>query len=126
MKLTGLHHITMITGDAQRNVAFYADLLGLRFVKKTVNFDAPDAYHLYFGDEQGTPGSILKWFEFAGAARRREGICQVPPLPTALAGSRGVRSGEDRTAHPRDDRLVAGAIACPCVAGGWRRRGLAR
>ena len=67
MKLEGLHHITMITGDAQRNVDFYADMLGLRLVKKTVNFDAPDAYHLYFGDEQGSPGSILTWFEFAGA-----------------------------------------------------------
>jgi glyoxalase family protein len=73
MKLEGLHHITMITGDAQRNVDFYADLLGLRFVKKTVNFDQPEAYHLYFGDEQGTPGSILTWFEFAGAARGRPG-----------------------------------------------------
>ncbi len=70
MKLDGLHHITMITGDAQRNVDFYADLLGLRLVKTTVNFDAPEAYHLYFGDETGSPGSILTWFEFAGAARR--------------------------------------------------------
>ena len=66
MKLEGMHHITMITGDAPRNVEFYADVLGLRLVKKTVNFDAPDAYHLYFGDEQGSPGSILTWFEFAG------------------------------------------------------------
>ena len=74
MKLEGMHHITMITADAQKNVEFYADVLGLRMVKKTVNFDAPDAYHLYFGDEQGSPGSILTWFEFAGAApgpRRR-------------------------------------------------------
>jgi glyoxalase family protein len=69
MRLEGLHHITMITGDAQRNVEFYATVLGLRLVKKTVNFDAPDAYHLYFGDESGTPGSVLTWFEFAGAAR---------------------------------------------------------
>ena len=68
MKLDGLHHITMITGDAQQNVAFYGDVLGLRLVKKTVNFDAPEAYHLYFGDETGAPGSILTWFEFAGAA----------------------------------------------------------
>jgi glyoxalase family protein len=59
MKLVGLHHITMITSDAQRNVGFYADVLGLRLVKKTVNFDDPTAYHLYFGDEQGSPGSIL-------------------------------------------------------------------
>ena len=85
MKLTGLHHITMITGDAQRNVAFYADLLGLRFVKKTVNFDAPEAYHLYFGDEQGTPGSILTWFEFAGAARGQAGIGQIHTLALAVA-----------------------------------------
>ena len=52
MKLVGLHHITMITGNAQQNVDFYADVLGLRLVKKTVNFDDPTAYHLYFGDEQ--------------------------------------------------------------------------
>lgn len=54
MKLDGMHHITMITGDAEKNVTFYADLLGLRLVKKTVNFDAPEAYHLYFGDERVT------------------------------------------------------------------------
>ena len=51
MKLEGLHHITMITADAQATVDFYAGTLGLRLVKKTVNFDSPDAYHLYFGDE---------------------------------------------------------------------------
>src|SRR5919201_1830427 len=85
MRLTGLHHITMLTGDAQRNVAFYADLLGLRFVKKTVNFDAPEAYHLYFGDERGTPGSILTWFEFPGAARGRAGIGQIHTLQLAVA-----------------------------------------
>jgi glyoxalase family protein len=84
MKLTGLHHITMITGDAQRNVSFYADLLGLRLVKKTVNFDAPEAYHLYFGDEQGTPGSILTWFEFAGAPRGRAGVGQIHMLQLAV------------------------------------------
>jgi glyoxalase family protein len=77
MKLEGMHHITMITGDARENVAFYADVLGLRFVKKTVNFDAPDAYHLYFGDEQGSPGSILTWFEFAGARPGRAGAGMI-------------------------------------------------
>jgi glyoxalase family protein len=77
MRLDGLHHITMITGDAQRNVDFYADLLGLRLVKTTVNFDAPEAYHLYFGDETGSPGSILTWFEFAGAARGRPGTGMI-------------------------------------------------
>ncbi len=73
MKLGGLHHITMITGDAQKNVEFYGELLGLRLVKTTVNFDAPEAYHLYFGDEHGSPGSILTWFEFPGAAAGRPG-----------------------------------------------------
>src|SRR3954454_14025957 len=80
MRLEGLHHITMITGDAQSNVAFYADVLGLRLVKKTVNFDAPEAYHLYFGDEQGSPGSILTWFEFAGAQRGRPGAGMIHTL----------------------------------------------
>ena len=80
MNLAGLHHITMITGDAQKNVAFYADLLGLRLVKKTVNFDAPEAYHLYFGDERGSPGSILTWFEFAGAPRGRAGLGMIHTL----------------------------------------------
>src|SRR5204862_5930634 len=88
MKLEGLHHITMITGDARRNVEFYADVLGLRLVKKTVNFDAPEAYHLYFGDERGAPGSILTWFEFAGAApgRPRLGMIHTIQLGVASAG----------------------------------------
>jgi len=77
MQLDGMHHITMITGDAQRNVDFYANVLGLRLVKKTVNFDAPEAYHLYFGDEQGSPGSILTWFEFAGARPGRAGAGMI-------------------------------------------------
>ncbi len=67
MELQALHHITMITGDARRNVEFYAGLLGLRLVKQTVNFDRPSAYHLYFGDETGAPGSLLTWFEFPRA-----------------------------------------------------------
>src|SRR5829696_6015033 len=80
MKLEGLHHITMITADAQSTVDFYAGVLGLRLVKKTVNFDQPDAYHLYFGDERGAPGSILTWFEFAGAARGSAGIGMIHVL----------------------------------------------
>jgi glyoxalase family protein len=85
MKLDGMHHITMITGDAPANVAFYADTLGLRLVKKTVNFDAPEAYHLYFGDEQGSPGSILTWFEFAGARRGRAGAGMVHTIQLGVA-----------------------------------------
>jgi glyoxalase family protein len=85
MKLEGLHHLTMITGDAERNVEFYADVLGLRLVKKTVNFDAPEAYHLYFGDEHGSPGSILTWFEFAGARRGRAGAGMIHTIQLAVA-----------------------------------------
>ncbi len=85
MKLDGMHHITMITGDAQRNVEFYADVLGLRLVKKTVNFDAPEAYHLYFGDEHGSPGSILTWFEFAGARPGRAGAGMIHTIRLGVA-----------------------------------------
>ena len=85
MKLEGMHHITMITGDARKNVEFYAGVLGLRFVKKTVNFDAPDAYHLYFGDERGSAGSILTWFEFAGAAPGRAGAGMIHTIQLGVA-----------------------------------------
>jgi len=71
--LEGLHHVTAITADAPRTVDFYARLLGLRLIKKTVNFDRPDVYHLYYGDDRATPGSILTFFEFPGAAPGRHG-----------------------------------------------------
>ncbi|HEY4094450.1 MAG TPA: VOC family protein [Baekduia sp.] len=96
MKLEGLHHITMITGDAQSNVAFYADVLGLRLVKKTVNFDQPSAYHLYFGDETGAPGSILTWFEFAGAERGRPGMGMVHTLQLGVASAEALDFWETR------------------------------
>jgi glyoxalase family protein len=73
MKLEGIHHITSITADARRNVEFYAGLLGLRMVKKTVNQDEPSVYHLFYADEQGSPGSDLTFFEFPGAPRGRAG-----------------------------------------------------
>jgi glyoxalase family protein len=96
MNLAGLHHVTMITGDARENVRFYADLLGLRFVKKTVNFDAPEAYHLYFGDEQGTPGSILTWFEFPGAARGRAGAGMIHTLQLGVASEASLDFWQER------------------------------
>ncbi len=71
--IEGLHHITALASDPRRNYEFYTRITGLRFVKKTVNFDAPDVYHFYFGDELGTPGSILTFF----------------PFPNAVAGKRG-------------------------------------
>ena len=73
MGLDGIHHVTAITSDAQRAVDFWVPVLGLRLVKTTVNFDAPDMYHLYFGDETGTPGSILTFFEIPGAPVGRPG-----------------------------------------------------
>ena len=85
MRLDGVHHITMITGDAPGNVAFYAEVLGLRLVKQTVNFDRPDAYHLYFGDEHGSPGSILTWFEFAGAPRGHAGGGMIHTIALGVA-----------------------------------------
>jgi glyoxalase family protein len=85
MQLDGIHHITCITSDAPRNVDFYARVLGLRMVKKTVNFDAPDVYHLYYGDERGAPGSILTFFEFPGAARGRAGAGMIHRLRWRVA-----------------------------------------
>jgi glyoxalase family protein len=73
MRLEGIHHITCITADAQMNVDFYARLLGLRMVKKTVNQDSPDVYHLFYADEHGSPGADLTFFEFPQAARGRAG-----------------------------------------------------
>ena len=77
MKLEGIHHITAITGDAQRNVDFYAGTMGLRMVKKTVNQDAPSVYHLFYADEKGTPGADLTFFEFRGAPQGRAGAGMV-------------------------------------------------
>jgi glyoxalase family protein len=77
MKLEGIHHITAITGDAQANVDFYAGVLGLRLVKKTVNQDATSVYHLFYADERGDPGSDITFFEFPGAAPGRAGAGMV-------------------------------------------------
>ena len=72
-KLLGLHHITAIAGDAQRNYDFYTKALGLRLVKKTVNFDDPQTYHFYFGDEIGNPGTILTFFPWANVRQGKNG-----------------------------------------------------
>ncbi len=85
----GIHHVTAIASDPQRNLDFYVGLLGLRLVKRTVNFDDPETYHLYFGDEVGTPGSIMTFFPWPGAKPGRQGTGQVAVtsfavLPCAL------------------------------------------
>src|SRR5213080_935492 len=72
--ISGIHHVTAITADAQKNVDFYCGVLGLRLVKVTVNFDDPSSYHLYYGDELGRPGTIMTFFAWPGASRRRAGL----------------------------------------------------
>jgi len=73
MSIAGIHHITSLASDPQQNVDFYTTFLGLRLVKQTVNFDAPDVFHLYYGDEIGRPGTILTFFPFPDAARGKRG-----------------------------------------------------
>src|SRR5215218_8517674 len=80
-KILGIHHITAIASEAQRNYDFYTKLLGLRLVKKTVNFDDPGTYHFYFGDEMGTPGTILTFFPWEGARAGKTGT----GMPTETA-----------------------------------------
>ena len=110
MRLDGLHHITMITADAQSNVAFYGETLGLRFVKKTVNFDSPESYHLYFGDEAGSPGSILTWFEFPGAPGGRAGAGMIHTIELGVASPDALDFWAQRLApagaHRTDDRVL--------------------
>jgi glyoxalase family protein len=98
MKLEGIHHITAITGEAQRNVDFYAGTLGLRMVKKTVNQDAPSVYHLFYADEHGSPGSDITFFEFPGAAAGRAGAGMVHRIIWRVASSEALDFWEQRLA----------------------------
>jgi glyoxalase family protein len=75
--VTGIHHVTALADDAQKNVDFYAGILGLRMVKKTINFDAPDVYHLYYGNETGAPGTIMTFFPYSGLIKGRHGKGQM-------------------------------------------------
>src|ERR1041385_429433 len=84
-KIRGLHHVTAIASDPQRNLDFYVGLLGLRLVKRTVNFDDPGSYHFYFGDGAGTPGTILTFFPWPGARRGRRGTGQVESTAFAIS-----------------------------------------
>jgi glyoxalase family protein len=96
MELQGIHHITAITADAPANLSFYAGLLGLRFVKKTVNFDDPGTYHLYYGDEHGTPGSILTFFEYPGASPGVAGQGMVHRIVWRVADEQALDFWEQR------------------------------
>ena len=76
-EIKGLHHVTSMAADANENNSFFTKTLGLRRVKKTVNFDAPEVYHLYYGDEVGTPGSVMTYFPFGTMPRGRRGAGEV-------------------------------------------------
>jgi glyoxalase family protein len=78
--IDGIHHITLITGDAPRNVDFYARVLGLRLVKKTVNQDDPSVYHLFYSDEHGSPGADITFFEYPGAQPGRAGAGMISSI----------------------------------------------
>jgi len=134
----GLHHVTAIAGDPQRNVEFYTRVLGLRLVKRTVNFDAPDTYHLYYGDGHGHPATLLTFFPWPGVPRGRQGTGMTTStafsIPaeslgwwyTRLAGM-GVgtdapraRDGEELLTLRDPDGLVIELVAAPGDArSGW-------
>src|ERR1700712_4499889 len=83
----GLHHVTAIATSPQRNVDFYTRALGLRLVKQTVNFDAPDSSHLYYGDEQGSPSSLLTFFPWPGVPKGRQGAGMTTTTAFSVPGS---------------------------------------
>jgi len=85
-KILGLHHITAIAGNAKRNLEFYTKVLGVRLVKKTVNFDDPGTYHFYFGDETGTPGSILTFFPWEGIGQGYTGTGMATDIGYSVPG----------------------------------------
>jgi glyoxalase family protein len=112
MRLDGIHHITAITGNAPVNVDFYARVLGLRLVKKTVNQDDPTVYHLFYADEEGSPGSDITFFEYPGARRGRPGAGMVHTVAFRVASNEALDfwerrlGGEDTSTH-RDDHVLS-------------------
>jgi glyoxalase family protein len=96
MKLEGIHHITAITADAQRNVDFYAGVLGLRLVKKSVNQDDTSVYHLFYADERGDPGSDITFFEYPGVVRGRAGAGMIHRVIWRVTGPQALGFWTDR------------------------------
>ena len=96
MKLEGIHHITAITENGQSNVDFYAGVLGLRLVKKTVNQDSPNVYHLFYADEEGSPGADITFFEFPGAVRGKAGDGMVHTIVWRVASREALDFWSDR------------------------------
>ena len=98
MQLEGIHHVTAITGDAQGNLDFYTRVLGLRLVKKTVNQDDPTVYHLFYADEEGSPGADLTFFEYPGAAPGRAGAGMVHRIVWRVDSQEAISFWSDRLA----------------------------
>jgi glyoxalase family protein len=108
MKLEGVHHVTAITGDAPGNVDFYTQVLGLRLVKKSVNQDDPTVYHLFYGDDEGTPGNDITFFEYPGARPGRAGAGMVHRVVWRVGSDDaltwwGERLGREGAATERSD-----------------------
>jgi glyoxalase family protein len=103
MQLEGIHHVTGFTADAQHNLDFYAGVLGLRFVKKSVNQDNTSVYHLFYADEEGKPGSDITFFEYPGMARGRAGSGMVHRVVWRVASTEAIDFWDDRlSANGRD------------------------
>jgi glyoxalase family protein len=107
--MSGIHHVTAISGRADRNLDFFTRVLGLRLVKKTVNFDDPGTYHLYYGDEQGQPGSILTFFPWEHAAPGQLGVGEAQEtafrIPAASLGYWTHRLVEKGVPHALEKRF---------------------
>ena len=112
MKLEGIHHITAITADAPGNVEFYTGVLGLRMVKKTVNQDDPTVYHLFYGDEDGSPGADLTFFEYPGAARGKAGAGMVHRIVWRVSRRRHSSSGASGWARAGRRSSGPGSRSC--------------
>lgn len=112
--MPGIHHVTAISGKAERNLDFYARVLGLRFVKKTVNFDDPTTYHLYYGDEVGHPGTVLTFFAWEHAVQGRAGVGQAQQtafrVPAASLGYWTHRFVEKGVAHDRIEKRFGESV----------------
>jgi glyoxalase family protein len=112
--MAGIHHVTAIAGNAARNLAFYTRTLGLRFVKKTVNFDDPGTYHFYFGDEIGRPGTILTFFPWEHAAAGRAGVGQAQQttfrVPARSLGYWTHRFVEKGVSHQAPEQLFGESV----------------
>jgi glyoxalase family protein len=101
VRLDGIHHVTCITGDAPRNVDFYVRVLGLRMVKKTVNQDDPTVYHLFYADEEGSPGADITFFEYPDARRGHAGAGMIHTIAWRVASADALAFWADRLGGER-------------------------